>query len=103
MDKDPYGREYNDDYSYVAITYDGSKYTYYVQLIACLNGSCNINNDADWRGVALVKESLLSEEGSIKYAVPSNCKVIDFNTLSKITTATGNNSITSTIIHNGDD
>ncbi len=103
LDKDSYGRKYNDDYSYVAITYDGSKYTYYVQLIACLNGSCNINNNADWRGVTLVKESLLSEEGSIKYAVSGNCKVINYNTLSEIKTATGNDSITSTVIHDGDD
>lgn len=101
--EDSYGKEYSKDYSYVAITYDGSKYTYYVQLIACLNGSCNINNNADWRGVALVKEKSLSEEDNIKYAVAGNCKVIDFHNLSKVKTATGNNGITSTVIHDGDD
>ena len=61
----PYGGPYNLDYSYVAVKLVNNKYTYFVQLVTCVEGTetCAPNDANNWRGIDLVNVHYSNDKG----------------------------------------
>lgn len=65
----PYGGPYNLDYSYVAVKLVNNKYTYFVQLVTCVEGTetCAPNDANNWRGIDLIEISKLNSDTRYNY------------------------------------
>lgn len=69
LGESPYGGPYNLDYSYVAVKLVNNKYTYFVQLVTCVEGTdtCAPNDSNNWRGIDLIEISKLNSDTRFNY------------------------------------
>lgn len=78
----PYGEEYDKDASFVAITLEANKYTYYVHLVSCnSNSTCSKSDLNQWRGIEMVEISKLNDDDRFDYVLSTGANVNLINTL----------------------
>ena len=69
LGESPYGGPYSLDYSYVAVKLVNNRYTYFVQLVTCVEGTetCPPNDSNNWRGIDLIEVSKLNSDTRYNY------------------------------------